>query len=430
MPTVSANRHLPSIRHVVANEHRSRPVGSLIRRRHVDPTCRRPCRTRRGVRRHRDQPDLHRADGVQPQRSPPRAAQRPQRLRHRLADLLVDHGHRHAHLREPRDARRQRRRGRHHGPDHPAAPLGIRDASPHRVDPGRARRLRRLLVLRRQHDHACDLGALGDRRHRDRRPGLREMDRADHRRHHRRAVLRATARHRHRRARVRPGDGRVVPRDRRMRSHRYRRAPGDPEGALPDLRTDVHRGAFRDRLLRADRGRARGHRRGGALRRHGPFRPKGDHPGLVVLGAARACPQLPRPGGAADRRSGHHARTLLSVDPRLGTLADGAVGHRRNGYRVAGRHHRGVLGGGTSRPHRLPPAATGDPHVCGDRGPDLRAVDQRSAHGRGDHPCPRLPKLRTPRVRLRNGGDRDDHDHPAAVPVLRADTDGRPRCGW
>ena len=45
--------------------------------------------------------------------------------------------------------------------------------------------------------------------------------------------------------------------------------------------------------------------------------------------------------------------------------------------------------------HRLPSAAAGDPHVCGDRGPDLRAVDQRSAHGRSDHPCPRLPQLRT-----------------------------------
>ncbi len=64
--------------------------------------------------------------------------------------------------------------------------------------------------------------------------------------------------------------------------------PGDPQGALPDLCADVHRGAFRNRLLRADRGGARGHRRGGALRRHGPFRPKGDHPRLVVLGAARA----------------------------------------------------------------------------------------------------------------------------------------------
>ena len=341
---------LPSERHDVTNEDRSRPVGSLIQRRQVGPAGRRPRRARRGVRRHRNQPDLHRPDGVQPQRSPPRTAQRPQRLRRRVPDLLVDHGHRHAHLRHPRDACRQRRRGRHHGPDHPAAPLGIRDASPHRADPRRARRLRRLAVLRRQHDHSGDLGAVRDRGHRGRRPGLREMGRADHRRHHRRAVLRPAARHRHRRARVRPGDGRVVPRDRRMRSHRHRRAPGDPQGALPDLRTDVHRGAFRDRLLRADRGRARRHRRGGALCRHGSLRPKGDHPRLAVRGAARAGSQLPRPGRAADRRPGHHARALLSADSRLGTVADGAIGYRRNGYRVAGRDHRRVLGGGTGRP--------------------------------------------------------------------------------
>ena len=162
----------------------------------------------------------------------------------------------------------------------------------------------------------------------------------------------------------------------------------------------------------------------------GHFGRKAITRGLVVRGAARACPQLSRPGGAADRRPGHHARALLSVDSQLGAVADGAVGHRRNGYRVAGRDHRGVLGGGAGRPHRLPPAAAGDPHVCGNRGPDLRAVDQRSAHGRGDHPGPRLPQLRTPRVRLRHGGDRDDHDHPAAVPLLRPDPMELRRCGW
>ena len=60
------------------------------------------------------------------------------------------------------------------------------------------------------------------------------------------------------------------------------------------------------------------------------------------------------------------------------------------------------------------------------RGPDLRAVDQQPAHGRSPHPGPRVPQLRTPGVCLRHGGDRNDHDHPAAVPLLRPDQVGRP----
>ena len=37
-----------------------------------------------------------------------------------------------------------------------------------------------------------------------------------------------------------------------------------------------------------------------------------------------------------------------------------------------------------------------------------------------------VPQLRTPRVRLRHGGDGHDHDHPAAVPLLRAHPMERP----
>lgn len=74
-----ANGHLPSTRHVVANRHRE-----------IDPAGRRARRPRCGVRRHRDQPDLHSSDGVQPPRSPSGGSQRPQRLRHRVANFLVD----------------------------------------------------------------------------------------------------------------------------------------------------------------------------------------------------------------------------------------------------------------------------------------------------------------------------------------------------
>ena len=131
-------------------------------------------------------------------------------------------------------------------------------------------------------------------------------------------------------------------------------------------------------------------------------------------------------GGAADRQPTHHARTLLPADPRLGNMAHGDIGHRRNGNRVTGRDHRGVLGGIPGRSHRLSTADTGDPHICGARGPDLRALDQRPADDRGPHSGARIPQLGTLGVRLRHGGDRHDHDHPPAVPVLRPDKVGCP----
>ena len=90
--------------------------------------ARRRC-ARRRVRRHRHQPALHGADGLQPGDPHPVAVTTRQRVRDRLADLLVGDDHRHRHLRAARDARGQRRRGRHHGPDHadpPPATVGRR----------------------------------------------------------------------------------------------------------------------------------------------------------------------------------------------------------------------------------------------------------------------------------------------------------------
>ena len=57
---------------------------------------RRGRRARRRLRRHRHQPDLHDPDGLQPRRPAPGAVSDRQRLRHRLADLLVGDDHRHA----------------------------------------------------------------------------------------------------------------------------------------------------------------------------------------------------------------------------------------------------------------------------------------------------------------------------------------------
>ena len=123
-------------------------------------------RTRCRVRRHRDQPDLHHPDRLQPQRPAPRADQHGQCVRHRVVDFLVGDDHRHADLRDPGDARRQRRRGRHHGAHHAAEALGRRrGASSHRHGVDRAGPLRRRTVLRRQHDHPRDLGAVRGRGH-------------------------------------------------------------------------------------------------------------------------------------------------------------------------------------------------------------------------------------------------------------------------
>jgi len=70
----------------------------------------------RGVRGHRDQPHLHPPDGVRPQRPASGPRQHAERVRGRLAGVLVRDDHRHGHLRAARHARRQRRRRRHHGP--------------------------------------------------------------------------------------------------------------------------------------------------------------------------------------------------------------------------------------------------------------------------------------------------------------------------
>ena len=137
-----------------------------------DPARHRRRCTRRRVRRHRDQPDLHHPNGVQSRRPAPRTDQHRQRLRRGVDDLLVGDDHRHPDLHHPGDACRQRRRGRHHGAHHDAAPVerGGR-ASSYRLDAGRARALRRRTVLRRQHDHPRDLRAVRGRGPQGRRAG-------------------------------------------------------------------------------------------------------------------------------------------------------------------------------------------------------------------------------------------------------------------
>ena len=87
-----------------------------------------------------------------------------------------------------------------------------------------------------------------------------------------------------------------------VRHQRDRRAPGDPQGAVADLRAGLLLQPLRDRVLRAGRRRPRGHRRGGAVRGHGPLRARADHPRLAAARVPRLHPELHGPGRADPRR--------------------------------------------------------------------------------------------------------------------------------
>ncbi len=69
---------------------------------------------------------------------------------------------------------------------------------------------------------------------------------------------------------------------------------------------------------RPGRRNARSDRRGSALCRHGPFRPRTHPSGLAVAGAASAARQLLRPGRIAAHRRRAHSRTRSSASRRTG----------------------------------------------------------------------------------------------------------------
>ena len=133
--------------------------------------------------------------------------------------------------------------------------------------------------------------------------------------------------------------------DRRLRREGHPRPPANPQGPVADLCGDVRVGARQNCVLRTRRSRARGHRRGGAVRRHGPFRSTGHHPGLATCRAAGMHSQLSRPRRAGARRRVRGERPVLFAHPALGAAAHGAIGNRRNGYRISGGDHRGLFGG-------------------------------------------------------------------------------------
>ena len=174
------------------------------------------------------------------------------------------------------------------------------------------RRRRRLDVLRRRADHAGHLGALGGRRLEGRafaRRPHRSVHPADRRRHSGRAVCGAE------RA-ARRWWAASSGRSRRSGSWSWARSgcmhllarSRDPAGAVADARDRLHDRAPVSDVRRAGLGVPGRHWRGGALRRHGPFRPPPDPLRLDRAGAAGAHAQLSRPGRVRARQSRTHQR--------------------------------------------------------------------------------------------------------------------------
>ena len=230
----------------------------------------------------------------------------------------------------------------------------------------RARHLRRRAALRRRHDHAGHLGAVRRRGPRGRDARLRPLGRPDRAGDPDRAVRDPATRHRPRRRAVRAGDGRLVRGDRRARRpSRSSTTRACCARCRPTYAVEFFVNEPRDRVPRPRRGLPGGHRRRGAVRRHGPLRPAADPPRVVRARAARRCCSttsgqgalvLPRPGG---RRQ----PVLPRWRPTCAAAAGGA-GHDRHRHRVAGAHLRRVLAHPPGRAARLPAAPAHPAHLA------------------------------------------------------------------
>ena len=207
--------------------------------------------------------------------------------------------------------------------------------APHEDAARGARDLRRVAVPGRRDDHARDLGAVGGGGRRGGVAVARAPRHPDRLGHHRRAVHAAAPRDGDRRAPLRADHARLVRRHRRLRRERHRLAPGDPRGAVADVRAGLLLQPLLDRVLRARGGRPRVHGRGGAVRRHGPLRPRADHARLAPARLPRLHAELPRPGRADPGEPEEHLQPVLPPRPRLGAVADGV--HRRGARRSSPR---------------------------------------------------------------------------------------------
>ncbi len=199
------------------------------------------------------------------------------------------------------------------------ATKGLAGRAPRRARRHRAVRHRRARpVLRGRHHHPGH-----DHHERGRRPryggaGPRALRRADVAGDPGRALPAAVARHGGRRPAVRTGHAGLVPGAGRARHLADRQSIRGAGSRQSDVRHRPDRRPRAGDLLGVRLDRAGRHRRGGALRRHGPFRPQADPAGLAVHRAAGPDAQLFRPG-----RADHRAARSRPA----GVLLDGAAGH-------------------------------------------------------------------------------------------------------
>ena len=173
-------------------------------------------------------------------------------------------------------------------------------------------------VLRRQHDHPRDLGALGSRRSEGggSEPGLAGA--ADRDRGADGAVRDPALRDGPGGQAVRAGDGRLVHRAGGDRHPGDRAPPGDPARPVAELRGRVLHPPRRGRVRRAGGGRPGGDRGRGAVCRHGALRPLADPAGVVLPRVPGADDQLPRPGRADPALAEGGRKPVLPAGARVG----------------------------------------------------------------------------------------------------------------
>ena len=229
--------------------------------------------------------------------------------RHRLAAALDADPHRHAEIRHLDPARRQPRRGRHAV----AAGAGAAGARPADrllfVLGGRRRRA----LLRRRGDHPGDLGPVGGR---GPRAGRRRASTPTSCRSPSAILVVLFWVQSHGTARVSVFFGPITLLWFVVMAVLGSTHVGDRPvifARLQSRRGDRSSWSATARLAAGDGlGVPRGHRRRGALRRHGPLRPRPDPHRLVRPGLPGAGAQLPRPGQPGARQPGGRRPTPSS----------------------------------------------------------------------------------------------------------------------
>ncbi len=225
------------------------------------------------------------------------------------------------------------------------------------------------------------------------------------------SVPRPVARHRQGRRVVRPGDPHLHGRARGARRDQHPRPAGRAPGVQPDMGAPFLPRRSEARLPRFGLGVPRGDGRRNALCRHGSFRAQGDR--LVVADAGLSVPdaQLHGPGRAAARPSRGRRQPVLPDGPGLGPPAAGGDRHRGDDHRQPGGDQRRLLGHSPGGPARLPAAAQDASYEREGARPDLHPGGQLGPAGDGHRPRPRFPRIRAPRLGLRDRRHGHDADH-------------------